>query len=82
MSRLDAIHPDDSTPESRAWEMWADKVNEGDTVEVVEGGYAGHRGLVEAFDDYTVHVRITGNSAALSFRWEVLGPVRSVRGAE
>lgn len=79
MTRLDALPPDDSTPETDRWEEWAIKLKVGDRAEVTEGGYAGHRGRVEALDDDTVQLVFAGDAAAQTFHWHEIGPVGGPR---
>lgn len=79
MTRLDVLPPDDSTPESHAWEEWAGRLKVGDRAEVIEGGYAGHRGRVEALDDDVVQLVLAGNTAAQTFHWHEIGPIEVVK---
>lgn len=76
MTRMDALPPDDSTPESRAWEEWAGKLSEGDWVEITQiGFFCGRTGTVVYSDNDTLLIRMGGYMELVHFAWCDVGPV-------
>lgn len=71
MPILNPLPPDDSTPETRAWEDWAGTVQQGDRVET-----AGRLATVTVVADEFLWVRLDGREDHEPFEWENVGPVR------
>lgn len=65
---LDPVTCDDTTPETRAWEKWAEKVRVHDMVRA-----AGRPGVVTAITDDFVWVRLDGRAEGEPFEWSDVG---------
>lgn len=71
---MDAIPPDDSTPESRDWDRWTGTVKAGDKVEA-----KGVTGTVTLVNDDFIRVCFDGQKNDDSFEWYDVGPVEVVK---
>jgi hypothetical protein len=61
---IDGLPPDDSTPETRRWERWAERVRVYDMVRA-----AGRPGVCTAITDDSMFVRLDGRTDPEPFEW-------------
>lgn len=70
MTRMDALPPDDTTPEGRAWEEWVETVKVGDKVKA-----AGMPGTVTNVNHTCLWVILDGQGQNEPIEWYDVGPI-------